>query len=60
MRSVNWGSVSYCNAGAVLETAWSPDGTKLLVRDYFGACAGQLEVGIMNADAAGPAGQPAL
>jgi len=50
VRSVDWGHVSYCNAGAVLEVTWSPDGTKLAVRDYFGTCAGQLEVGIMNAD----------
>jgi hypothetical protein len=50
VRSVNWGNVSYCNAGAAQEVAWSPDGTKLLVRDEFGTCYGTYEVGIMNAD----------
>jgi hypothetical protein len=50
VRSTDWGIVSYCNAGAAQEVAWSPDGTKLLVRDTFGSCYGGHEVGIMNAD----------
>lgn len=50
VRSTNWSADSYCNAGAALEAAWSPDGTRLLVRDSFGNCYGNLEVGIMNAD----------
>jgi hypothetical protein len=50
VRSTNWANDSYCNAGAAMEAAWSPDGTRLLVRDTFGSCYGNLEVGIMNAD----------
>ncbi|HEX3747403.1 MAG TPA: hypothetical protein VHW09_25880 [Bryobacteraceae bacterium] len=50
IRSVSWGTVSYCNAGAVQEMAWNLDGTKLLVRDTFGGCYGGREVGIVNAD----------
>ncbi len=50
VRNVNWGSVSYCNSGGAVEAAWSPDGTRLLVRDTFGGCYGNREVGIMNAD----------
>lgn len=36
VRSVDYGLTSYCNSGAAVDAVWSPDGTKLLVKDTLG------------------------
>jgi hypothetical protein len=52
IRTVNWSLVSYCNAGAVVDAVWSPNGSQLIVKDSLGdpnANCG-FEVVVINAD----------
>jgi hypothetical protein len=56
VRQPNYGFTSYCNVGTIYGAAWSPDGTKLAVKDGMGNgnsnCAN--EVIVMNADGSNP------
>ena len=58
VRTVNWGFVSYCNAGAVADAVISPDGTKIVVKDTFGdpSSGCQAEMVVINIDGTNPVG----
>ncbi len=55
IRSPNYALVSYCNTGSVVDSSWSPDGTKLVVKDTMGNYNAQCsnEIVVINSDGSG-------